>query len=173
MEAWLEHGVSKSVGQKIIAVTEAVTELHFYVSCFVVVRNLMTLILLYRMEVPVRLLSVDIDFTRLIIGVCNGARIRGLARSLKLLLLIVIMASDNLIHDDLAGMQTTCDLIRKRYTQCRLRISRPVVLRGKDQMPVFLSFDFVHPTETLYQGSGFSFQVSKDLQVHIYGNWMG
>jgi hypothetical protein len=80
--------------------------------------------------------SVDIGFTRLIIGVCNGARIRGLARSLKLLLVIVIMAADNLIHDDLAGMQTTCDLTRKRYIQCRLGISRPVVLRGKDQMPV-------------------------------------
>jgi len=80
--------------------------------------------------------SLDIDFTRLIIGVCNGARIRSLARSLKLLLVIVIMAADNLIHDDLAGMQTTCDLTRKRYTQCRLGISRPVVLRGKGQMPV-------------------------------------
>jgi hypothetical protein len=29
-----------------------------------------------------RLRSVDIDFTRLIIGVCSGARIRGLVRSL-------------------------------------------------------------------------------------------
>ena len=136
MEAWLEHGVSKSVGQKIITVLEAVTKLYFCVSCFVVVRNLMTLILLCLMEVPFRLRSVDVDFTRLIIGVRNGARIRGLARSLKLLLVIVIMASDHLIHDDLAGMQTTCDLIRKRYTQCRLSISRPVVLRGKDQIPV-------------------------------------
>jgi hypothetical protein len=80
--------------------------------------------------------SVDIDFTRLINGVCNGARIRGLGRSLKLLLVIVIMAADNLIQDDLAGMQTTFDLTRKRYTQCRLGISRPVVLRGKDQMSV-------------------------------------
>jgi hypothetical protein len=88
------------------------------------------------MEVPVRLRSADIDFTRLIICVCNGARIRGVALSLKLLLVIVIMASDNLIDDDLAGMQTTCDLMRKRYTQCRLGISRPVVLRSKDQMPV-------------------------------------
>jgi len=68
--------------------------------------------------------------------VCIGAIIRGLARSLKLLLVIVIMAPDNLIHDNLAGKQTTYDLIRKRYTQCRLGISRPVVLRGKDQMPV-------------------------------------
>jgi hypothetical protein len=87
------------------------------------------------MEMPVRLRSVGVDFTRLIIGVWNGARICGLARSLKLLLVIVIMASDNLIRDNLAGMQTTRDLIRKRYTQCRLGISRPVVLRGKDQMP--------------------------------------
>jgi len=93
------------VGQTIITILEAVTKLHFYVSCFV-------------------------------IGVCNGARIRGLAPSLKLLLVIVIMASDNLIHGNLAGMQTTYDLIRKIYAQYRLRISGPVVLRGKDQMPV-------------------------------------
>jgi hypothetical protein len=66
------------------------------------------------MEVPVRLRSGDIDFTRLLIGVCNGARIRGLAGSLKMLLVIVIMASDNLIHDNLVDMQITCDLIRKR-----------------------------------------------------------
>ena len=46
------------------------------------------------------------------------------------------MASDNLIHGNLAGMQTTYDLIRKIYAQYRLRISGPVVLRGKDQMPV-------------------------------------
>jgi len=68
--------------------------------------------------------------------VCNGDRIRGLARSLKLLLVIVIMASDNLIHDNLAGVQKTYDLVRKIYAHCRLGISGPVVLRGKDQMPV-------------------------------------
>jgi len=93
------------VGQTFITILEAVTKLHFYVSCFVV-------------------------------GVSNGARIRGLARSLKLLLVIVIVASDNLIHDNLAGMQTTYDLIRKMYSQCRFGISGPAVLRGKDQMPV-------------------------------------
>lgn len=49
----------------------------------------------------------------------------------------------------------------------------PLCYEARIKCQCLLSLDFTHPTETRYQGSGFSFQVGKDLHFHKYGKWMG
>jgi len=45
----------------------------------------------------------------------------------------------------------------------------PLCYEARIKCQFLLSLD-VHPTDTRYQGSGFGFQVSKDLHVHKCGN---